>query len=160
MEEPEFLAFFERVEKTAKRCQRTDLIAQGILDNFDISRWHWDANWYFVQAEFRRFSGSDSEIAVERRDESPGDCVSVYGGDGRTRVLENPEVGRTIVSIPLAALARALPAFNAQHIEPAFDIAKDEESARHWRLSARILEVRHAQTVRQPASWGPQRSVK
>src|SRR5262249_41775991 len=157
---PEFFALCRRVEETAWRCQRSDLIAEGILDDLDVSCRHRDADRHFVQAELRRFSSRDAEIAVERRDESSGDCVSVYGGDGRTRGLENPEGGRTIVSIPLAALARALPAFNAQPIEPAFDIAKDEESARHWRLSARILEVRHAQTVRQPASWGPQRSVK
>ena len=60
----------------------------------------------FVQAELRRFSSRDAEIAVERRDESSGDCVPVYGGDGRTRVLENPEVGRTIVSIPFANLVQ------------------------------------------------------
>ena len=83
-----------------------DLIAEGILDDVDISCRHRDADRHLVQAELRRFSSGDAEIAVERRDESSGDCVSVYGGDGRTRVLENPEVRRTVVSIPFANLVQ------------------------------------------------------
>jgi len=39
----------------------------------------------------------------------------------------------------VAALAAAFGASDAQHIELAFDVTKDEVSARHWTLTAKIF---------------------
>jgi hypothetical protein len=51
-------------------------------------------------------------LAATRKSQSsavmspPAIACPFYGSDGRTRVLENPEVGRTVVSIPFANLVQ------------------------------------------------------
>ena len=41
----------------------------------------------------------------------------------------------------ITALARAFGAFDAQHVELAFNVAEDEVGARHWTLTAKIFSA-------------------
>src|SRR5262249_57544033 len=79
-----------------------DLGAEGILDDFDIRCRHRDANRHFIETELRRFPGRDTEIAVNRGDQSPRDCVPVDRRDGWPWILENPKISSLVLPIPLA----------------------------------------------------------
>ena len=75
VEEAQLLGLFSRVEQAPKCRQRANLSAQCILDYLDIGGRHRNADRHFVETEFRGFSGRDTEITVERCDQSAGDRV-------------------------------------------------------------------------------------